>query len=126
MHHFRFPLSAFSTAAFTLIEMVVVILIIGTLAAILLTGISSMIERAKNVQAKNDVTQIVTAVNAFYTEYGVYPATGGSDTTYGQAGSTNGGLFDTLRCYDDIEYARYNIYLTAKRAGHNWKREGGH
>jgi len=62
-----------SVAAFTLIEMIVVILIIATLAAALLTATSGMFDRARKVQAKNDLTQIVTAVNAFYTEYGRYP-----------------------------------------------------
>src|SRR5438067_12195421 len=59
--------------AFTLIELTVVVLIIATLAALLMTGASGAFERARKTQAKNDVTQIVTAVNAFYTEYGKYP-----------------------------------------------------
>ena len=64
-----------SVAAFTLIEMTVVILIIATLAAALLTATSGMFDRARKVQAKNDLTQLVTAINAFYTEYGKYPVT---------------------------------------------------
>src|SRR5437660_11860940 len=51
-------------SAFTLVEMIVVILIIATLAAILMTGASSVFDRARKTQAKNDVIQIVTAVNA--------------------------------------------------------------
>src|SRR5205823_10319482 len=68
-------------AAFTLIEMIVVMLIIATLAALVTTAGSKMFERARNVQAKNDVTQLVTAINAFYTEYGRYPVTLTSTTT---------------------------------------------
>jgi prepilin-type N-terminal cleavage/methylation domain-containing protein len=64
---------------FTLIELVVVILIIATLAALLVPAASRTIDRAKNAQAKNDVTQIVTAVNAYYTEYGKYPTTQTTD-----------------------------------------------
>src|SRR5207302_3608242 len=60
-------------AAFTLIEMTVVILIIAILAGLIFTAGSSAIDHARKVQAKNDVTQIVTAVNGFYTEYGRYP-----------------------------------------------------
>src|SRR5438477_4115679 len=60
-------------AAFTLIEMIVVMLIIVTLAALLLTAASSVFDRARKAQAKNDVIQIGNAVNAFYTEYGRYP-----------------------------------------------------
>ena len=68
-------------SAFTLIEMIVVMLIIATLAALLTTAGSKTFERARTVQAKNDVTQIVTAINAFYTEYGRYPVTLTSTTT---------------------------------------------
>jgi prepilin-type N-terminal cleavage/methylation domain-containing protein len=68
-------------SGFTLIEMTVVILIIATLAALVTTAGSNMFDRARKVQAKNDVTQIVTAVNAFYTEYGRYPVTLTSTTT---------------------------------------------
>lgn len=58
---------------FTLIELIVVMLIIGTLAALLMVGASRMFDRARSAQAKNDLTQLVTAINAFYTEYGQYP-----------------------------------------------------
>jgi prepilin-type N-terminal cleavage/methylation domain-containing protein len=70
-----FSLSVFSTSAFTLIEMIVVMLIIATLAALLMGGATSAFDRARRTQAKNDVIQITTAVNAFYTEYGRYPVT---------------------------------------------------
>ena len=68
-------------AAFTLIEMIVVMLIIATLAGLITTAGSSMFERARKVQAKNDITQIANAINAFYTEYGRYPVTLTSTTT---------------------------------------------
>ena len=63
------------TSAFTLIEMIVVMLIIATLAALFMGAASSVFDRARRTQAKNDVIQIATAVNAFYTEYGRYPVT---------------------------------------------------
>src|SRR5438067_12058417 len=53
-------LPACSQSAFTLVEMIVVILIIATLAAGLLTATSGMFDRARRVQAKNDLTQLVT------------------------------------------------------------------
>jgi hypothetical protein len=43
-------------------------------------------DQAKRTQAKNDLTQIVTAVNAFYTEYGKYPLVT-ADTIYGTTNS---------------------------------------
>src|SRR5690348_13372868 len=67
--------SASSVRGFTLIEMTVVMLIIILLFSLLFTAGASMFERARKVQAKNDLTQIVTAVSAYYTEYGKYPVT---------------------------------------------------
>jgi prepilin-type N-terminal cleavage/methylation domain-containing protein len=59
--------------AFTLIELLVVIAIIAVLAGLAFPVMSGVMDRAKKVQAKNDTVQIVTAVNAYYTEYGRYP-----------------------------------------------------
>jgi prepilin-type N-terminal cleavage/methylation domain-containing protein len=59
--------------AFTLIELLVVIVIIAILAGLAFPVFQSVQNQVKKTQAKNDVTQIVTAVNAFYTEYGKYP-----------------------------------------------------
>src|SRR6266576_3607538 len=67
----KFP--AARAHGFTLIELIVVILIIAALAALLVPAASRTLDPAKRAQAKNDVIQIVTAVNAFYTEYGKYP-----------------------------------------------------
>jgi prepilin-type N-terminal cleavage/methylation domain-containing protein len=58
---------------FTLIELLVVIAIIAVLLGLVFPVFQGVQDRAKKVQAKNDLTQIVTAVNAFYTEYGKYP-----------------------------------------------------
>ena len=59
--------------AFTLIELLVVIAIIAILLGLLFPAFQGVLDRAKKMQAKNDVTLIVTAVNAYYTEYGKYP-----------------------------------------------------
>src|SRR6266487_703088 len=82
--------------AFTLIELLVVIAIIIILAGLLFPALRGAQNQAKRTQAKNDLTQIVTAVNAFYTEYGKYPLVA-ADTIYGPAGSLNDNLFYTLR-----------------------------
>jgi hypothetical protein len=52
--------------------------------------------QAKQTQAKNDLTQIVNAVNSYYTEYGKYPLVT-VDTTYGPGGTANSALFNELR-----------------------------
>jgi len=86
--------------AFTLIELLVVIAIIAILIGMLFPAFSAVQNQARRTQAKNDLTQIVTAVNAYYTEYGQYPTALTPDTTatYGPAGgNTNNLLFNELR-----------------------------
>jgi type II secretory pathway pseudopilin PulG len=76
----------------------VVIAIVVVLAGLMFPAVQSVLERAKKVQAKNDLTQIVTAVNAFYTEYGRYPTTFATDAAATYGGSTSSkALFDELR-----------------------------
>ena len=105
------------TSAFTLIEMTVVILIIATLAGALMTGASSMFDRARKTQTKNELTEIVTAVNAFYTEYGIYPTTSTTDFTYdGTAGKTNNLLFDTLRAVTTTVNTRGIVFISPRYA----------
>jgi prepilin-type N-terminal cleavage/methylation domain-containing protein len=86
--------------AFTLIELLVVIAIIAILIGLFVPSLFTIYERARKTQAKNDLTQIVNAVNAFYTDYGKYPLPVGTttDTTYGPGGTiTNDVLFNELR-----------------------------
>jgi len=85
--------------AFTLIELLVVIAIIVILVGLLFPAFKGVQNQARQTQAKNDLTQIVTAVNAFYTEYGKYPVSGTTEVTYGPGGSptTNQTLFTELR-----------------------------
>ena len=77
----------------------VVISIIAILIGLLFPALRGMQDQAKRAQAKNEVSQIVTAVNAFYTEYGRYPISTTIDTTFGPGGSptTNETLFTELR-----------------------------
>src|SRR6266498_3927647 len=89
-----------SSPAFTLIELLVVIAIIAILIGLLFPAFRAVQDQAKRTQAKNDLTQIVTAVNAYYTEYGKYPlpTTATSDYIYGPGGAaTNDDLFYALR-----------------------------
>src|SRR5438132_5490140 len=84
---------------FTLIELLIVIAIIVILMGLLFPAFKGVQDQAKRTQAKNDLTQIVTAVNAFYTEYGKYPISTTIDTTFGPGGSptTNETLFTEVR-----------------------------
>jgi prepilin-type N-terminal cleavage/methylation domain-containing protein len=90
-------------AAFTLIELLVVIAIIAILVGLLFPAFRAVQNQARQTQAKNDLTQIVNAVNAFYTDYGKYPLPTGTtgDFIYGPGGNSNppsnAELFYTLR-----------------------------
>src|SRR5437762_762260 len=100
-------------SAFTLIELLVVITIIAVLMGIAFPVFQSIQNSAKKTQAKNDVTQIVTAVNAYYTEYGKYPVTGAADVIDGPGGTTTtDGLFSTLRGLDLATNARQITFIS--------------
>ena len=85
--------------AFTLIELLVVIGIIAILVGLLFPAFKAVQNQARQTQAKNDLTQIVNAVNAYYTEYGQYPLSITTEKTYGPGGNptTNETFFTELR-----------------------------
>jgi prepilin-type N-terminal cleavage/methylation domain-containing protein len=58
---------------FTLIELLVVIAIIGILAAMLLTGISTMKIIGQKTRASMEISQIVTAINKYEADYNRFP-----------------------------------------------------
>jgi Tfp pilus assembly protein PilE len=89
-------------SGFTFFEVLTVCVLIAILAGIGYPSIISILERARKTQAANEEQQIVTAVNAYYSEYGKYPLPAGTtaDTTYGSGGISNSELFYTLRAVD--------------------------
>src|SRR5437868_7243893 len=97
-------------SAFTLIELLVVIAIIIILAGLLFPAFRGVQEQARRTQAKNDLTQIVAAVNAFYTEYGKYPLVA-ADTTYGPGGMANSALFNELRSTGATQNPRQIVFI---------------
>jgi len=102
-------------SAFTLIELLVVIVIIAVLMGLAFPAFQAVTNQARKTQAKNDLTQIVTAVSAFYTEYGKYPlpAAANSDATatYGSSNS-NKTLFDELRAITSTLNTRQIVFLS--------------
>jgi len=101
---------------FTLIELLVVIAIIAILLGLVFPVFQGVQERAKKVQAKNDLTQIVTAVNAFYTEYGRYPlpaaASGDGYASGGTTGTTSKDVLDPLRNLDPTLNPRQIVFIS--------------
>jgi len=98
-------------AAFTLIELLVVIAIIAILVGLLFPAFKAVQSQARSTQAKNDLTQIVNAVNAFYTDYGKYPLVT-ADTTYGPGGTANNLLFSVLRGTDTSNNPRQIVFIS--------------
>jgi prepilin-type N-terminal cleavage/methylation domain-containing protein len=97
---------------FTLIELLVVITIIVILMGLLFPAFRGVQDQAKKTQAKNDLTQIVTAVNAFYTEYGRYPTTATTDATFGSGGTNNDALFNELRGTSTALNTRQIVFMS--------------
>ncbi|MGA1128636.1 MAG: type II secretion system protein, partial [Chthoniobacterales bacterium] len=64
-----------ANAAFTLIELLIVIAIIAILAGLGFPAVQGALNNAKKAQARNDVQQIAAAVRAFELEYGRQPST---------------------------------------------------
>jgi prepilin-type N-terminal cleavage/methylation domain-containing protein len=84
-------------AAFTLIELLVVIAIIAILVGLLFPAFKAVQNQARSTQAKNDLTQIVNAVNAFYTDYGKYPIVTADTIITSSSTPTQADIMCTLR-----------------------------
>jgi prepilin-type N-terminal cleavage/methylation domain-containing protein len=69
-------------AAFTLIELLIVIAIIAILAGLAFPAMQGALNSGRKAQARNDVTQLAAAVKSYQLEYGKLPgASGGTDLT---------------------------------------------
>lgn len=100
-----------TTAAFTLVELLVVIAIIVILMSLLLTAVPAVKEAARKAEARNTCNMVVTALNSYYTEYARFPpiqdpnapaaGTVDSDSVVGDpqfgAAEPNNTVFYTLR-----------------------------
>src|SRR6476620_10363619 len=67
--HSRFALSAripLRSRAFTLVELLVVVVIIGILLALITSGIIASLHAAKRTRCQNNLGQIGVAVNAYH------------------------------------------------------------
>ena len=98
--------------AFTLIELLVVMGIMVALIGLTVSGVASSMRRAKKEKARADVMNILTAVNAYYADTGLWPpnirkATIGVPLTrkvvYGLAGAPGPFVFGPyLEFKDDV------------------------
>jgi prepilin-type N-terminal cleavage/methylation domain-containing protein len=80
-----------TSAAFTLVELLVVISIIAILAGLSFPAVSGAMDSAKKTQAKSNAVQIAAAVTAYEMEYGKLPTFTGTtvDKTFVDILTTN-------------------------------------
>lgn len=64
-----------SRAAFTLIELMIVVVILGLLATMVMPKVLSKPEQARRVKAKVDIRSIQSALGLFKTDTGRFPST---------------------------------------------------
>ncbi|HET9523954.1 MAG TPA: prepilin-type N-terminal cleavage/methylation domain-containing protein [Terrimicrobiaceae bacterium] len=106
----RFHLHAVMSAlksprGFTIIELLVVVAIIGVLMSLLFPAVQGALDAAKKAQAKNDVTQIATAIMAFDMEYGRMPSTNSAPE------QLTGGLLNALVGSNDTINPRKIVFI---------------
>lgn len=70
----RFGVRSIRKQGFSLIELMVVIVILGMLAGVVTISVRSYLIRAKQSVARVDISNLMQALDTFYTTYGRYPS----------------------------------------------------
>lgn len=68
---------------FTIVELLIVIVVIGILAALVLNTFQGVQARARDTERRTDVNSIATQLEAYYADYGHYPD-GSATSTCGE------------------------------------------
>lgn len=63
-------------SAFTIVELLVIIAVIGVLASIVLVAYNGTQARARDTQRKNDLARMADALEVYYSDYGNFVETG--------------------------------------------------
>ena len=92
------------TTGFTVVELLIVIVVIGILAAITMVAFNSVQERARNTQTVNAVKDYIRLYSLYAVDYDVYPNTG----NYCLGSTYPGGL-----CWDNRTYTEIAAVNTA-------------
>lgn len=61
-------------SGFTIVELLIVIVVIGILAALVITTYGGIQSKARNGKRQSDLASLQTNVEAFYTQSGYYPS----------------------------------------------------
>lgn len=75
---------------FTIVELLIVIVVIGILAAITIVAYNGIQDRAANARVQNDIANVRRIVETYNAENGSYPSTGGLSTVRTDANCTGG------------------------------------
>lgn len=76
--------------AFTLVEMLLVLVILATLAAIVIPKMAGRSQQAKVTAAQSQISSIEMALDAFEVDNGYYPKSGGLDNLLNQPANAPG------------------------------------
>ena len=76
-------------SGFTIVELLIVIVVIGILAALVLNTFQGVQARARNTERKTDINALHTHLEVYYNDNGSYPSGSATDTTCGSDGATS-------------------------------------
>ncbi len=71
----KFGMNSHSEQGFTLIELLVVIAIVGLLSSVIILGLNSAREKARNAKRLADITQLSSAIELYFNQNYGYPLT---------------------------------------------------
>jgi type IV pilus assembly protein PilA len=109
---------------FTLIELMIVVAIIGILAALAIPTYLRFQMKAKSSEAKVNLAAIRTAEESYYTEHGIYLAATSNPTTIpgvqrATFDASNPGFLDLGWAPEGTVFFSYGIGITPNRTGYS-------